>query len=442
MLLRLFRSLFHARSTAAAIGQGFLANGLLLVLNVVTGIITARALGPEGRGEVAALVAVPTFICFLAPLGLSPAIVYETKSRRSTPDAISAAALLLAAVLGMAAATAAAFATPWVLAAHHPDLVQTATWLAVFAIPGLLANLGIAVLQGTEQFGACNLIRLAQPTISLLALLTFSVGFGLTATEAALITLCAGFPGLLWNLWLIHPKLVPRWAVLRGALIHLYRYAVRALSGELLSGLAGQLDKIVIVVLFTPREIGLFTVAMSLSRVLLVAPQAATQVLLSRTAGRTPEEILVTVTRTGAVTLAMVVAGATVLGLSGPTVLALLYSKEFSAGAVLLQLLLLEAGLSALHQVLSQSFLSLDRPGALGVQQTAGIATSLGLLALLSGPLGILGAAWALLGGAVVRLLVALFMYPTVLGLPPPPLHRELRPSLGMLVQRLRGGTL
>jgi O-antigen/teichoic acid export membrane protein len=442
MVFRFFRNIIGARSTAAAIGQGFLANGLLLLLNVVTGIITARALGPEGRGEVAALVAVPTFVCFLAPLGLASAVVFESKSGRSTPDAISATALLLAIVLGLVAAAVAAIGTPLVLATHQPALVLTAVWLSAFSVLGLLSNLGMAVLQGNERFGYCNAIRVAQPTLTLLALLLFALGPGLTPLQAALITLCAGFPGLLWNLWLIRPKASVSLQAIRYAFGNLYRYGLRAASGELLSGLAGQLDKIIVVALYAPREVGLFTVAMSLSRILLVAPQAATQVLLARTAGRTSEEIISTITRTACVTLAMVVVGAALLYVAGPVLLSLLYSKDFAAGALLLQLLLLEACMTAMHQVLSQPFMALNRPGALGVQQAAGVITSVALLSLLSGPLGLEGAAWALLGGAVVRLVAVLVMFPFVLRLPLPRIWSEMGPSLTLLTNRLRGGTL
>jgi len=442
MVFRFFRNIIGARSTAAAIGQGFLANGLLLLLNVVTGVITARALGPEGRGEVAALVAVPTFVCFLAPLGLSPAIVFESRSGKSSASAISAVALLLAIALGTLATLLAAAATPWVLVAHQQNLVASAVWLSVFAIPGLLANLGMATLQGNEQFSACNVVRIAQTLITLLALVLFTLGSGLTPLQAALITFCAGFPGLVWSLWLIRPKTQVSLQAARNALHKLYRYALRASTGELLSGLAGQLDKVLVVALYAPREVGLFTVAMSLSRLLLVAPQAATQVLFARAVGRTSEEVITTTTRTACVTLAIVFVGAALLSTTGPLLLSLLYSKDFAAGPGLLQLLLMEACITAMHQVLSQPFLALNRPGALGVQQAVGVTTSVGLLLLLSGPLGITGAAWALLGGAAVRLVVALVMFPTVLHVPLPRVMAEMGPSLALLGRRLRRGTL
>jgi O-antigen/teichoic acid export membrane protein len=138
----------------------------------------------------------------------------------------------------------------------------------------------------------------------------------------------------------------------------------------------------------------------------------------------------------------MVSIGAVLIWVIGPMLLSLLYSKHFAAGAVLLQLLLVEACLAAMHQVLSQPFLALDHPGALGVQQAAGVIASVALLFLLSGPLGITGAAWALLGGAVVRLVAALVMFPTVLRLPLPRVLAEMLPSLSLLASRLRGGTL
>jgi hypothetical protein len=56
--------------------------------------------------------------------------------------------------------------------------------------------------------------------------------------------------------------------------------------------------------------------------------------------------------------------------------------------------------------------------------------------------LGIVGAAWALLGGAVVRLVATLVMFRAVLRLPMPRVFAEMGPSLALLVSRLRGGTL
>ena len=95
-----------------------------------------------------------------------------------------------------------------------------------------------------------------------------------------------------------------------------------------------------------------------------------------------------------------------------------------------------------MHQVLSQPFLAMNHPGALGVQQAAGVIASVALLFLLSGPLGIVAAAWALLGGAIVRLAAALAMFPSVLSLPLPRVFSEIGPSLVLLGSRLRGGTL
>jgi O-antigen/teichoic acid export membrane protein len=442
MLPSFFRRIVGARSTATAIGQGFLANGLMLVLNVATGIITARTLGPVGRGEVAALIAMPTFICFIAPLGLSSAIVFESGRGQNTSSALSSAALLLATLLGLVASAIAFTITPWVLATHSHSLVAMAALLSVFTVPGLLSNLGMAVLQGAHRFRECNLVRISQPIVTILALGLLLAGPGLTPLQVALVTLSAGFPGLFWNLWLIWPKTRVTRQELRAAVTKLYGYALRACFGELLSGLAGQLDKILVVALYAPHEAGLFMVALGLSRILLVAPQAATQVLFSRTVGRSTQEVVATVTRTAAVTLAMVAAGILLLGISGASLLATLYSPEFVAGAALLQLLLVEAGLSAIHQVISQPFLSLDRPSALGVQQAAGITTSIALLLLLSGHLGITGAGWALLAGSAVRLMLAVVMFKPVLGHAAPAVLRELGPSLTLLAQRIRGGTL
>src|ERR1700742_80719 len=46
----------RAMSTVNAVAQSVAAKMLIIAINAVTGIITARALKPEGRGELAALV--------------------------------------------------------------------------------------------------------------------------------------------------------------------------------------------------------------------------------------------------------------------------------------------------------------------------------------------------------------------------------------------------
>ena len=52
---------------------------------LVTSVLTARLLGPEGRGVLAAVVLIATLAARAAQLGLGSATVYFTKSSRQAP---------------------------------------------------------------------------------------------------------------------------------------------------------------------------------------------------------------------------------------------------------------------------------------------------------------------------------------------------------------------
>src|SRR5690554_186652 len=54
---------------------------LILLLNMVTGVLTARWLGPEGRGLQMMLVLWPQFFAFATTLGIPAALLYHMKKK-------------------------------------------------------------------------------------------------------------------------------------------------------------------------------------------------------------------------------------------------------------------------------------------------------------------------------------------------------------------------
>src|SRR2546427_9787609 len=63
-------------STAFNAAETALTNAMLGAIGIVTGIIAARWLGPDGRGELAAIQMWPSAVASLAMIGLPEALVY------------------------------------------------------------------------------------------------------------------------------------------------------------------------------------------------------------------------------------------------------------------------------------------------------------------------------------------------------------------------------
>lgn len=225
---------------------------------------------------------------------------------------------------------------------------------------------------------------------------------------------------------------LPQLSELAGATRRLTHYASRAAGGELVVGMTSQIDKVIVVGLFAPEALGLYVVAMSLSRVLAIIPSAVVPVLFPSTAGRAECEVMNLTSRAAAMTALCVAAGALALGALGPWLLSLFYGAEFAHADVAFRLLLAEAAVSAVAQVLAQAFMALNRPVLAGLQQTLGVAVAIALLYALAPHWGISGAALALLIAAMVRL-ASIYGCFTVIGTGMPQLTAHLGPNLLLL---------
>src|SRR6185312_3223369 len=92
-----------------ALFQSVGTQALITVINILTGVISARMLGPDGRGIFAAVSTWPQFFATLAMAGLNSAVVYHMKKTPEHGSEIAGAALTLClAASGIAVAVGAA----------------------------------------------------------------------------------------------------------------------------------------------------------------------------------------------------------------------------------------------------------------------------------------------------------------------------------------------
>src|SRR5688572_30445489 len=66
----------------------FLTTGAIQALNVVSGVILARSLGPHDRGELAAVMLWPALLAAVGGLGLADGATFHTAKRNASPGEI------------------------------------------------------------------------------------------------------------------------------------------------------------------------------------------------------------------------------------------------------------------------------------------------------------------------------------------------------------------
>ena len=130
----------------------FLANALTLVSGLITGLLAAWALGPEGRGDLAVVVLYPNIVALVAGLGLPQATRYFAALEPRKLSMLFSNALCYAGIVGIAAFLIAELVVPNLIG-NRSEAVNWLVKAYLINIPfALLYDLMAAMLEGSRRF--------------------------------------------------------------------------------------------------------------------------------------------------------------------------------------------------------------------------------------------------------------------------------------------------
>ncbi len=429
---RLLR-LLDGRDGASAVAQTLATNVTMQVLNIGTGILSARLLHPVGRGEFAAILLAPQFLAGMFTLGLPAGVVYLAKREPEHATAYVGISLLISTVLGLTVAAVATPLLPYWLNEYSPGVVRFAQW-AVWLIPlGVASHTLNSVLLIHGQYGRYNFIRLSQPALTLLGFVVMVVWGRFNPYMAVVISLGASTllfaVNAFWVTRFLPPRLTPFIATTR-KLLH---YASRAWSIDLTGTLASQVDRVLVVALLVPADLGLYVVAQSAGRLIQLVPNSLLPVLFPRASGRAVHEVVDLTGFSARASLLIMLLVVLPLMLLAHPLLRWVYGHAFAGAATVMRLLIIEAVLVGINGVLTQAFMALGRPGLVGFIQGTSLPVTLLLLWLMVPRWGLAGAGMALVIAALARLAFTQVCFRVVLGTPPPKLWPRLADVLRVL---------
>jgi O-antigen/teichoic acid export membrane protein len=425
------------KSGLAAITQTLGARVLILGNNVATGVITARYLGAQGRGEQAAMIVWAVFFGNLMTFGLPSALIYQSRRTPEQQPAFFLAALVAGTVLGLLATFIGIVLMPLWLSQYSPEVIFYARVFMVLAPFGLLQQVFAAAFEASGDFGAANQLRCLVPLSTLIILLLLVLADQMTPLTSAMAYTLNCLPVFFWMLHRLWQQFKPTWQGVRKAYRVLLSYGVRAYGNEILNTLSLQVDQVLVVGLLSSEFMGIYVVALSLSRMLRVFQASITTVLFPKIAAQPLAEIVALTVRVARINVVMtVVVGALLCGF-GPFLLRLLYGSEFVEATLVFRLLVIEIVLSGAVQILAQALMAAECPGMVTIVQAVGIATNAGLAIVLIPLYGLMGAGVAMVIATALRLGLVLVSYPLVLKVKLPGLVLEPADVL-FIYQKLR----
>lgn len=397
-------------SSGLALRQTLLASVLIQVTLVVTGVVVARALGPEDRGYLGMITVAVLIGWQLGGLGIPYALTYVGgRMPRSLLHVMGLLrpTLLLQTVI----ATVACGIGLAILTLKTPSYVALGAALAVAATgPIILFRCALGVLQGLRRFTPFNVLRVLPNAIfSVVALLMIASG-------ARDLVLYAGA-------WAASQVLVVPMA-LRSAKMAaaeaadpspgyeapsrrwILSFGRRALLGGAPPLESYKLDQAAVAIFLSPVVMGYYVVALAFTNLPRFIAQGFGMVATPSVAGRDSHaSARRAMWRFFWAAIPAYTAVVAPLWLLAPELVPLFFGSEFAPAVKLMRILLLATLLYCARQVLSDAARGAGYPGAGSVGEMAALISALPLFVVFIPLWHETGVAYALAASSAVALL-------------------------------------
>lgn len=249
-------------SNRRAYAQTLTATALTRAIGVITGILAARLLGPNGRGELAVIVFLPTMLALIGEIELPRSIAVEA-SHDPIPANLVSTSVWLGLALGVIQAVILISALPLYLPADKLYLLPASRWFMVY----LPATYVTAALMGSDQgrgrFGRFSFLMVLPGALYAIFILAFALGARTPATFAACLLVSTVLTAIVRVAMDArqNPLGLPDLALARKLLIRGANFYLPAIAGFVLS----RADLFILIRIVPTEQVGLYAVAQAIA---------------------------------------------------------------------------------------------------------------------------------------------------------------------------------
>lgn len=354
---------------ANAVGKLTGVNAIVLVSSLISGPITARALGADGRGQLAAIVVILAIGPWLLDIGLGQWLSRE-RARGGTREDLLGAALpvvLAVSMLSILGAIPLAHAI-----GDGRESVVTFLEIGFFLMPLnviLFALTGLAV--GESRWNLYAAIRVVANVLPVVILVVLAATASVTVASSAAAYLVSGMLGGLLVLRTVQGVRRLNFSATRTAAA--LRFGSRCWLNQVAGSANLRLDQVLMAPLVASRELGLYAVAVTISSVTLGLTQAVCATVFPRVAEGDPG----LAARACRVTALIVALAGVMLAATTPVLVPFVFGEEFRAAVPMTQILLVASVPLAVTFVLASALVAANEPGATMRAELAALAVTL-----------------------------------------------------------------
>ena len=382
----------------------------ILLCSVVTSLVGARALGPEGRGDLLIITLWPLVTSLLAEMGLPNAYRYWSAKDPARTSSLFSNAIIFTIVAGLASMSLAYAVVPHLVS--QPGVGTALVRIYLLNIPAVIfLDLMRGLLEGARRFGWAGAARLIFFGIQASGFAILWFGNDLTVATAAYTMMLAQFISMTLALVAVCRQLRPHWQPSWTEFKTSMHYGMRDYAGGLADYATLRMDQIMLSAMATNGAIGLYVMAVRLSEVTTFAGVALADALMPEVASSSSEneraEALLG--RTLRLTIYFNLLVLFPLWWAAPRILKVLFGPSFVPATGAFRWLLVAAVVWSAGTIVTRGLQGFGYPGMTTIARFLSALVTVPALLILLPKYGIEGAAIASLIGYSVLLAAALF---------------------------------
>lgn len=393
----------------------FVLNALL---NLATGVLAARLLGPDGRGELAVIVLWPQLVAAIGVALVTDAVVHASADRSAAYPRIFASAMACGIFLTVPLIALGLFIEPFAYRLYRPEVAELGRLYLLYIPLTMLATFSAAIFQGSLNFIAWNALTVFVNGTYLCFVLLLLAGEGASVGSFAVSSLLANGATLLLAIFLLAKRgwlgFRPDPALMRRFLI----YGVPIAAANLLIAGGERLDQAAISQFRSEAELGLYVVALGMAGPIMGLGATLGALVLPKVASQeTPEGRALVLGRYLRLSVGVSLLGAIVAAALAPLVVRILFGESFLPAAALVQIIMLAVVPCIVRRLLNQAFKAHNKTRLVFRMEATTVMIGAALLFALVPWMGATGAAWTYVIVNVFGALYALYLARSALGL-------------------------
>ena len=432
-----------AERRKARVGHAFvwsvLSTGGILLLNIATGVLLARELGPELRGALAAAILIPSLLGPLGVLGLVESVSYHA-ARHTTPEGrLVGSALALTLGFGVIVTAISAALIPLVLRSQSDDTVVSA-YIFLGALPlSMLAIVLAGYVNGCHRYSWVQMLRIAVVLLAAIGLFGAALTGNLDVRAGMLSYLGANVISAALAVFMAKRLLNEPLSASRSTARELLAFALRSFASTAAWRLNERVDQPIIAALLAPAQLGLYVTAVTLSSLALLIGSSVIFVALPVMASlhdaserRRLARAVIGVTLVASALLTLPLLAVT------RSLIELLFGSDFAVVAPVARILLVASVVLSVNRAIESVLIGIGRPADAAKAEILTLpVTAIGLIVLV--PLiGLAGAGWTSLVAYLMAFVLMTRRAAAALGTTRRQLLLPGRQDLAELVARVR----